>query len=469
MTRAVAPSLPSLRSRLALHVMLPLALTWLLGTAVAVVVAREFTAQAFDRSLLDDAYALAANVAPRAGGGVELRLTPGELRNMLFDQSESMFFALQEADGTLVAGHPGLPAAHPDDDSPYRFDDIAYHGKALRAVTLRRAAPVPFDVIMAQTTQSRTALLHRLLVYAIVPQAILLAALGLWIRRSLRNDLRSLAELTHAVDSRGARDLDPIHANVTTTEVRSLAGAINALVSRLSASLAAEREFAGNVAHELRTPLAGIRALADHGLEHEDPALWRAQLRKIAHSGERASRMVDQLLAIAFADEKRDRVELVSVRVDEVVRGVLLDAIHRADRMGVDLGAKGIDAPVEAMGDAQLLEGALSNLVDNALRHGKPLNAGVARVTVEVERMGLSVTVAVVDNGPGLAADERDRLLARWQRGGGGSEAAEGAGGTGLGLAIVARYTELMGARFELRAAAGGGLEARIVLVTAAA
>ena len=93
---------PSLRSRLQRRVLLPLALTWLLGSAVAAAVAYSFTQQAFDRSLLDDAFALAAQVSESADGAVALNLSPRDIGNMLFDQSERVFFAVHSADGLLV-------------------------------------------------------------------------------------------------------------------------------------------------------------------------------------------------------------------------------------------------------------------------------------------------------------------------------------------------------------------------------
>jgi len=443
--------------------MLPLALTWLLGTAVVILVAREFTEQAFDRSLLDDAYALSANVVV-SDPGIELHATPGDLRSILFDQTESIFFAVLSGDGTLVAGQPGLPMADIGGESPYAFADGVFNGRDVRTVTLRRSAPNPFLVVMGQTTQARNALVHRLLLFAIVPQALLVLLLGVWVGAVLRRDLRSLDELTGAVNSRGVQELRPIHINPTTVEVRALASAINGLVSGLSASLAAQREFAGNVAHELRTPLAGIRALAGHGLERNDPQLWRTQLGRIVQSEERASRMVDQLLAMAFADEKRHSIELVDVRIDELVRRILLDAMPRADRLGADLGAKGIDTPVVARGDARVLEGILRNLVDNALRHAKPTAATQVAVTVEVACTPSGVAITVTDNGQGLSLSERERLLSRWQRGARGTSDVETGGGAGLGLAIVARYADLIDARLQLLDAEGGGLEVRLTL-----
>ncbi len=152
---------------------------------------------------------------------------------------------------------------------------------------------------MAQTTASRTQLLRRLLVYSALVQLCLLLVLAWWLSRIIERDLRPLAELQHAVNRRDAGDLAPLPAplteGATTRDVHRLSEAVNSLLSRLQKSLSAQREFAGNVAHELRTPLAGIRAQASNALAQDDPALLRSDLQGIAQAEQRASRLVDQL------------------------------------------------------------------------------------------------------------------------------------------------------------------------------
>lgn len=228
----------------------------------------------------------------------------------------------------------------------------------------------------------------------------------------------------------------------------------------------AQREFAGNVAHELRTPLAGIRALAGYGLAHRDPAVWREQLAGIADSEARASHLVDQLLALALADEARGAMPRQPVALDELARDAVLRFLPRADATGVDLGATGLDQPVVVQGQPLLIEGVLGNLIDNALRYGRPGAGTRPRVTVEISREatvdGREATVlAVVDNGPGLSAAQRTDLLQRWAQDREGERLGQGAG---LGLAIVARYAELLGVRLALEPGPQGeGLCVRLV------
>lgn len=443
---------PSLAARVLRHVMVPLAVTWLVGTAVALGIAHFFTQKALDRSLLDDAHLLASNVRLE-GAQLRLALTPREVNAVLFDQAEQLIFMVTRPDGSLVAGTTGLPAARVAEGLSHRFDDFDYQGQRLRAVTLHRKEPAPFDVVVAETTVGRGWLLQRLLMFSIAPQLLLLLLLSGWLRRAIRVDLQPLAQLQQAVDHRDASDLAPVPVRATSRDIERLAGAINSLLERLDHSVRGQREFAGNVAHELRTPLAGIRALAEYGLAQKDPQAWRAQLELIAISQARASRMVDQLLDLALAHEAKASLKLQPVALDELVRDAVLRFLPRADAAGVDLGARGIEMVTRVTGDATLIESVLNNLLDNALRYGVAGSDGPPTVTVALERIGSEVVLSVQDNGPGLPGDLQARLMERGAQGETGQLLGQGAG---LGLALVAQYAKLMRARMVLGSGPGG-------------
>jgi two-component system sensor histidine kinase TctE len=207
------------------------------------------------------------------------------------------------------------------------------------------------------------------------------------------------------------------------------------------------------VAHELRTPLAGIRALADYGLAHEQPAVWRDQLAAIAASEARATALVDRLLALALAAEAESSLQLQPIALEQVVRQCVLRLLPRADARGVDLGARGIDTPAWVSGERTLLEGILNNLVDNALRYGVSDEVPEPTVTVAIERTPTEVLLSVQDNGPGAPHERQVALVARGIQGEAGQLLGEGAG---LGLARVAQYARLMNARMVLRSGEGG-------------
>jgi len=203
------------------------------------------------------------------------------------------------------------------------------------------------------------------------------------------------------------------------------------------------------VAHELRTPLAGVRALAEYALSQSDPKVWQEQLRSIAQSQERASHLIDQLLALALAEEAEQALQPQRIALDEVVRDTLMRHLHRADALAVDLGARGLDAPVFVLAQRALLEGVLDNLIDNALRYGLAPAEQTRHVTVEISHdpQTAQVVLSVLDNGPGITEAQRARVLSRWGQGSAGEALKQG---SGLGLAIVSEYARILGATLTL-------------------
>jgi len=459
---------PALRQRIGRHVLLSLVLIWALGSAVVLAVGNHFVAEAFDRALLDDAHALAAHVRGGSSGSEPLRLdlTPREAGLLRFDQSETVWFAVYGPDGAFVAGDRDVAAATAlAPGATHAFANRAHDGQELRSVSLRIDGTPPFTVVMAQTTAERALLLRRLLVYSGLAQLWLLVALGSWLLRGIERDLRPLADLQDAMDRRDAADLRPLPQALTqqagTRDVQRLGEALDGLLSRVRQSLHAQREFAGDVAHELRTPLAGIRAQAAHALAQGDPAVWRSELEGIAQAEQRASHTVNQLLALARAAEGGIGLTLQTIALDALVREVLLRFLPRADALGVDLGAEGLDQDqaVEVHGSAALIEGILANLLDNALRYA---SSPAPRITVALLPAGPDqVELRVTDNGPGLDGTLAHSLQQRWAQGEQGLRLGHGAG---LGLSIVARYAQLMGGRFTLSTPHGQGLIASVWL-----
>lgn len=472
-------ALRTLRQRLLQHVLTPLFVMWCLGTATTVGLAYYFTLKAFDRALLDDAFALAAQVRLQ-GSEPTLDLSARELASLLFDQTEKVFFAVQRRDGSLVAGHNGLVAAAvatvkpsaatetPRTDTSFAFADSVHLGLPVRTVTLGPNDAKPWTIIVAQTTGSRSALIERLLLYSVVPQVLLLFALAAWLLVAIGRDLAPLNRLRLALQRRDTTDLSAIPAAGSSRDVAQLTDAANALLTRIQQGIQAQREFTGNVAHELRNPLAGIRALAEYGLRQSDPAMLREQLQAIAKSEVRASHLIDQLLALALADEARGQLALAVVDVNEVVEDSVTDLLQRlrqtGDGLQVDLTVSGLDHPVKAMGNESMLKGCLINLLNNAVTYGRPEGKAVPRISINVntDPEQKHITLSVIDNGSGLAPELAKNLQQRWARGQ-GSERTQG--GAGLGLAIVTRYAELMGASFALdNDDALGGLRAVLTL-----
>jgi two-component system sensor histidine kinase TctE len=442
-----------------MHVLLPVFIVWLTSTSLVIEIAYVFTQRAFDRALSDDAYALSAHVR-MVDGRPLLDLSARELDSVLFDQSEQVYFTVMNSDGEVVASNANwlgvTDALHSEHFGAYAMSERFHEGRALRAVDLSPTTERPWRVVVAQTVRSRSELIERMILYAVVPEIALFLVLGWWLQRVIGRDLQPLARLRAALSSRDATDLSPVAPDGSSSDVVQLAEATNALLARVEAGVRAHREFAGNIAHELRNPLAGIRALADYGLRQNDPEQLRHQLIAIQEREARASHLIAQLLALAFADEAQGTIELSAVELRQVVESCLAAVIERGDTRHVDFSADGLDTMVLVHGNEGLISSALSNLLDNAVRYGRPASSATQRILVRLRQADASgkVCLSVCDNGPGLdpgLADSRQR----WRRGA-GVEAVRG--GTGLGLAIVARYAEILGAEFDLTNQPDGGL-----------
>lgn len=448
--------LPTLLNRLLRHVLMPLMWAGVLGAVAVALIARHFTSQAYDRSLLDDALMVASHVGEREGE-LDFRLSPAEMKAVLFDQSESLFFAIYDGQGQFLAGHAGLQGvALPPDGGP-TFGEFSHQGQRLRTLTLRRERPRPYTVVMGQTTHSRDRILQQVLVFSLVPQLVLLFILALWLRRNIESELQPLSDLEQDLSRRDASDLSPVRVHQASSDMQRLGEVVNHLFGRIAQGLQAQREFSGNVAHELRTPLAGIRAQAEYALSSPQPEVWREQLQGVLASQSRASHLVDQLLALALVSEAKQVLTLEPVCLSELATQALLRWMPQADQRGVDLGGQGLDAPCWVMGQRALLEGLLDNLIDNALRHGRPDAGRGAQVTVGLSGSSVAQGVwrlSVQDNGPGVPLARREQIQSRWAR---GSEAPIG-DGHGLGLSIVSAYARHLGAPLALTDAEGGGL-----------
>jgi len=460
--------LPSLAFRLLKSLYVPLFLTWIVGTLVVVLVSSYFTEQAYDRALLDDAYSVASHVMINGAKGnpeLEVDLSANEMTTLLFDQSEIVYFQILNADGSLVAGHPGFNASLPAMGSSPKFSNLEFQDKTFRTVAIYKSHPSPFFLVMAQTTGFRAALIKQVILFSIVPQLLLLGLLAFFLKGVIKKELAPLLDLENAVEAKAVTDLSPINVDTRTKDVHDLGTAINRLFFRIDDGVRLLREFSGNVAHELRTPLAGIRAQTEYGLANKDPQIWFQQLQGISKSEARASHMVEQMLALSLTNEAKTGLINEDVNVSELVKDTVLRFLHRADSLGVDLGVKGYELNLIFKSQRALLEGALNNLIDNALRYGVSETHNFNQITVEIALNNFDqkdhLEISVIDNGLGISDEFKHQVMRRRAQGEAGLNLGAGAG---LGLAIVVEYVKLLKGEFLLQDNAGGGLKATLRL-----
>jgi two-component system OmpR family sensor kinase len=307
------------------------------------------------------------------------------------------------------------------------------------------------SIQVAQHQLARDALAFNAAWRTLLPFLVALPFMGWLIWVLVGREVKVLARTARDVARRTPESLDPIESKAVPDEVQPLVGALNGLMSRLGEALGQQKTFIADAAHELRTPLTALKLqlqLAERARDDVERERAHAMLREgIA----RATHVVEQLLALARADPQVSSAAIGRFDLAELARAVADVQRPAAEAKGLVLEVAA-DKPVEIDGDRAAIRALLENLVDNAIRY-------TPRGTVSVRcYSGLDAAVLEVqDTGPGIAAEERERVFDRFYR----SEAAA-EGGTGLGLAIVRRIAERHGATVELLDAGGPGLLARV-------
>lgn len=287
--------------------------------------------------------------------------------------------------------------------------------------------------------------------YPLLPGIPLLALLLWW---GVGQGLLPLHRIAVEVAQRSPSNLHPVDLQQVPAEVNAIVEKLNALLARLREAFERERRFTSDAAHEIRTPLAGIKTHAQVALRTTDEAQRRHEAEQVIQDVDRTTHLVEQLLTLARLDREALTHNYSAVDLPALADDVVTRLQPEAEARRIALArSDATAAPVR--GDAAMLGAMIRNLVDNAIRYTP---AG-GRVAVEVAPRDAEVTLTVTDNGPGIPADERARVFDRFYRG-----PTANAQGCGLGLSIVKRVAELHRAAIELADAPGGhGLRVQVV------
>lgn len=277
------------------------------------------------------------------------------------------------------------------------------------------------------------------------PMLFALPALAVLLAIAIGFALMPLRQLARDVAERAPDRLDPLPVAALPAEVQPLVARLNSLFADIMRALENERRFTADAAHELRTPLAALKAQAQVALASIDTAERQRALGQILAGCDRATHLVAQLLTLARLDaHSADPLQVVALR--PVAEGILAMSAGEAIQKNCDLVLRDGDADIR--GDALLLEVLLRNLVDNALRH-----SGATLIEVSIAQHGGHAVLAVTDNGRGIAHEERERVQQRFYRGtrvGAGDTATKDSLGAGLGLSIARRVAELHGGTLDI-------------------
>jgi two-component system sensor histidine kinase TctE len=430
----------------------PLLLLWPMSVTLTFLVAQSIANAPYDRNLTESLDVMASYLR-HDRGRVSLAM-PMPLREVLHsDGTNQVLFMVLGLRGELVAGDREMPL--PPDDEPTAPESAHLRFAQVRGTDMRiaykwvgmRDAPAgsqPVLVQVAESLEQRELLANEIIRGVIVPQFTVLPVAVLLVWFGLTRGLAPLSSLQAKIRARRPDDLAPIDPRAAPEEMGPLVDAFNQLLERMQQNLTTQRRFMADAAHQMKTPLAGLRTQAELALRETDPVQLRRSLRQIAGSTERATHLINQLLALARAEHQAtDLASFEVVELKRVVLDVVHDSVAQALARRIDLGFEAPDQPVRIVGVPVLLRELLKNLIDNALRYAP--EGGSA--TVRLRATGESVFLDVEDTGPGIPEADRQLVFDRFYR-----VLGTNVDGSGLGLAIVREIAEQHGALLRIGA-----------------
>ena len=422
---------PSLRRRLLARLAIPLLALIAADAGLSYVFALRFANSAYDHWLLDSARSLGAQVKAE-GGQATLRLPKEALEVFEWDERDRIVYKVSSEAGELIIGQRSLAVPEPPRELQHpAFFEGEFERETIRGVVIR-AKPSgihePVVIAVAETLHKRNSLAAEILAIVLVPQVLLLLAAALLIWSGITAGLRSLVHVSLDLARKDHRDLSPVPMRDVPQEVQPIIARTNELFGRLAEAMHAQRKFIADAAHQLRTPLSALK-LQIESLERERlPEEIRSRIVSLKHAGGRAIHLAQQLLTLARAEPEFDpQRSFADVDLVGVARDVGEQWIPKALEAGVELVLDAPDSPVNLRGDPTLLSELVSNLIDNALRHGRDTRTITLRISGTPRP-----SLAVEDAGPGIPPQAKDRVFDRFYR----VDARSGEG-TGLGLAIV--------------------------------
>ncbi len=434
----------SLRARLLRMLLPPIAALLVLGALVAYYPSIEPATKAYDQALIDVGISLGTYIHADSSG-YRLTLPVAVDQVLRRDAYDTVYYQVVGPNGEQVAGDDGLPepgSAEPLDASVSY--NAVYKGQKVRAVALpAQCGEALCRVVVAETMVKRNRLARDILFSTLLPEMLIAFATLVIVWFGVKRGLGPLARLSDEIKARSPGDLRPIDAAGTPEEARALVSALNDLLEQLARASRTQQRFLANAAHQLRTPLAGLRAHTELALSKPLPEPARGELEQVHQATIRTARLANQLLALARA-EPGARGDAANVDMKTLVEAEADAWVHQALARDVDLGFDLASASVR--GDAFLLREALGNLVHNGIEY----TPRGGRVTVRTgEREGCAFA-EVEDDGPGIPPAERERVLERFYRVPGTSGT-----GSGLGLAIVREIAAGHGATIMIGEGAG--------------
>ncbi len=424
----------------------PLLLLWPVSLALTWLVAQGLANKPFDRALEYNAHALAQLVTVQDGRAqFNLPQPAGEI--LRADESDIVYYQVLGPQGEYLSGERDLPRPQsPEDDRPLsglvRLRDAELRGIEIRVAAIWVRLPMPGApaalVQVAETREKRSVLATEIIKGVMLPQFVILPLAVLLVWLALARGIQPLHRLEERIRARDPDDLSPLDHRAVPLEVAPLVDSVNDLLRRLQDSLATQKRFLADAAHQLKTPLAGLRMQADLAQrENTSTEELKRSLQQIGRASVRATHTVNQLLALARAEAGGAVLARQPVDLARLVREAVRDSVPRALEKSIDLGYEGAqpaDAGVWVDGNPTLLKELARNLLDNAIAYtpSSSERPGVVTARVLADPFGHVVLLQVEDSGPGVPEAERELVFRPFYR-----ALGTDADGSGLGLPIV--------------------------------
>lgn len=439
---------PRLQRKLLAWLLGPLAVLLVLDSAAAYWNAQHFSNLAYDRALYDIGREIALHVR-LDGQRPRLDLSEAAAKVLLLDEDDLLFYRVVGEDGATLGGDAQMPAPqHAENGASPRFYADRVEGEPVRMMV----ASMPIDpgagarqvqVQVAETVHKRTRLTWEMVANVVLPQLLLIVMATAVVWFGVSRGLQPLQRLRRAVSDRSHLDLSPIDTHDVPGEVRPLVDEVNDLMARLGRTFDFQNRFVADAAHQLKTPVSGLKAQIEIALREQDGERVRHSLAQLYISADRLSRLVRQLLSLARNEPGAlDSMQLQPLDLDAYALEVSMEWVPQAIRRDIDLGFEGAQRPLMIDADRDRLRELINNLIDNAIRYSQ----SGGRVTVRAEQSGDGqCRLSISDDGRAIPVEERARIFERFHRLLGTQE-----DGSGLGLAIVSEIATLHGARITL-------------------
>jgi two-component system sensor histidine kinase TctE len=422
----------------------PLLLLWPISLALTWLVAQGIANKPFDRALEYNVQTLAQLVVVN-NNRVQFFLPQPAREILRADDADQVYYQVTSGRGDFLSGERDLPAPSDDGKSvtgEVRLRDDEMRGLAVRVAYIWVAADLagtpPVLVQVAETRSKRSVLATEIIKGVMLPQFVILPLAVLLVWLALVRGIKPLSQLEARIRARKPDDLSPLDEKAVPMEVAPLVSSVNGLLTRLKDSIATQKRFLADAAHQLKTPLAGLRMQADLAQREGSSAEELKQsLKHIGRSSMRATHTVNQLLALARAESSGASIARQPCDLARLTLDVVQDLVPRALEKRIDLGYDGAQpgSPgVTVEGNPTLLKELLRNLLDNALAYtpSSETRPGIITVRVLADPFGHVLVLQVEDSGPGIPAGERELVFQPFYRALGTE-----ADGSGLGLPIV--------------------------------